>query len=73
MTILFSPGQEIRLYLGFDVYPAILIHESARAYLVEVEKIEKWIPKSQCDVDEDEIMVSDWLSAILIDELFHLE
>lgn len=41
-----------------------LIHETDLAYLVEIEGDEYWLPKSQCDIDEDDqtIEMPNWLA-----------
>lgn len=36
--------------------------ETEKAYLIETDKGEAWLPKSQVEVDEDEIQLPEWLA-----------
>lgn len=40
-----------------------LIHEGEQAWLVDIDGRELWLPKSQCEIDEDDstIEVPQWI------------
>ena len=39
-----------------------VIHETDKAWLVRTDSQEIWLPKSQCQRDEDEFIVPHWLA-----------
>lgn len=48
-----------------DIKDVRLIRETAKAYLIEVEQVEVWIPKSQVeDFDQEEgwLVIPRWLA-----------
>jgi hypothetical protein len=39
-----------------------LLKETDKAYLVRIEGEEMWLPKSQVDVEDDIVYISEWLA-----------
>jgi len=42
--------------------PASIKHETENAYLIEHWPEPVWVPKSQCEFDEGELQIPEWLA-----------
>ena len=39
-----------------------IIHETANAWLLDIDGEKVWMPKSQCELDGDMVLVPEWLA-----------
>ena len=61
--------KEIRFYLCEEAYYGKVKDETEKAYLVDFDGFERWLPKSQLSVYENDVVVEDWLARKILGEL----